>query len=334
VRVKRAAWFLSFALAAAASCRSSRTGLLTASPPAHDFGAVVDGDPLRHTFAITNAGRAPVRVARVAPSPACRPVAVPAGAIAPGSTIAVEIECDSRNRPPNLADAVFVIPDDGGPALRLELRGTIRPLLAFDPALVTLETPPGQSTSRIVRLVGPAALLARPRVANTGAAEGLSARVVASDDPRGPGVEIVLTGRTVGAWSDRVLVATGIDRPRELTLPYTARVTSGIEIEPAKPYFNLRDPGGRSRTLAVTSRRAGFRVLAAEVITGPFRATVESGKVRVDVDEAGVPVGERGIIGELVIVTNDDREPRKNVQLFAMGALARSSSGTPPPAGP
>jgi hypothetical protein len=56
--------------------------------------------------------------------------------------------------------------------------------------------------------------------------------------------------------------------------------------------------------------------------------------VRVDVDETRVPAGERGIIGNLVIVTNDDSEPRKEVQLFALGALARSSPGTPPPGGP
>ena len=133
----------------------------------------------------------------------------------------------------------------------------------------------------------------------------------------------MLKGRTVGDWSDRVLLSTGLDRPRELSLPYTARVKSAIEVEPVKPYFNLRDPKARSQTLSVTSGRAGFRVLRAQIVSGPFRAAVEKGKVRVSVDEARLPDGERGVTGKLVILTNDKTEPRKEIQLFALGAIAR-----------
>ena len=142
--------------------------------------------------------------------------------VAPGGGTAIDIECDGRNRPPRLADAILVIPDNGGPTLRLELRATIQPLLVFDTDLASLETPPGQSVSRIVRLVGPAARQARPRVLDAGAAPSLTARVLAAADPRGPEIELVLAGPKVGFWSDRVVVLTGLDRPRELTLPYAA----------------------------------------------------------------------------------------------------------------
>ena len=142
---------LALALVGGTSCRSGGSredgsaapgGRLVSPSALHDFGAVVEGDTLRHAFAVTNTGNAPVRIARVERSPACRATATPSAPVAAGGTTAIEIECDSRNRPPKLVDAILVFPDDGGPPLRLELRATIEPLLAFEPGLAVLETPP------------------------------------------------------------------------------------------------------------------------------------------------------------------------------------------------
>jgi hypothetical protein len=328
------AWVLgaafAIALGGAWACRGAREGAprapaaagrLVSRAAVHDFGRVLDGDPLRHVFPVTNAGTAPVRIARIDRSPACSPGTPPAAPLGPGETATIAVECDSRNRPPKLADTILIHPDDGGAPLPLELRATIDPLVAFDTTLVTLETMPGRPISRVVRLVGPLASRARLEVKDVGSAAGVRAHVLPGADGRGPGLELALSSGQAGERADRVLVATGLDRPGALTLPYLARVKSGIEVEPARPYFNLHDPAGRSLMLSVRGSRPGFRVHRAEVVSGPFKAAVEGTGVRVEVDEVRLPPGERGVLGTLVMVTNDPAETRKEIQLFAMGAV-------------
>jgi hypothetical protein len=321
-----ARWLLPLAVVAAPACRSTAAGVgagatggLTASPARHDFGAVREGESVRHTFPVVNTGSAPVRIARVERSPACAPIRVSEAPIPRGGTASVEIECDTRNRPSRLEDAVMVVATDGAAPLRLELRATIQPALTFEPQLATLHTEPGRPSTWIIHVTGWAARDARLQVLDPGAAKGLSARVLPAGDPRAPGIAIVLDGRAVGEWSDRVLVSTGVGARPELSLPYTARVRSAIAVEPAKPYFNLRDPDGRTRMLSVTSDRAGFRVLGATVVAGPFHAQVEKGGVRVTVEEAGIPAGQRGTMGKLLISSNDAHELHKEIQLFAFG---------------
>lgn len=328
-------WLLPLALVAAPACRSpggAPGGHLASPSAAHDFGDVREGDALEHAFAVVNAGNAPVRIARIERSPACRPIHTPDTPIPPRGRVNIQVACDSQNRPPNLVEAIVVAPADGGPPLRLELRANIRPALAFEPTLVTLETEPGRAATQIVRLAGWAAPEARLQILDAGGAKGLVARGLSPDDPRGPGVALELDGRAVGEWSGRVLVSTGVARRPELSVPYTVRVKGAIAVDPVKPYFNLRDPDGRSRTLSVTSSRAGFRLLGAKVVSGPFRAAVEDGRVRVTVEEAWIPAGQRGTIGKLLIVSNDAHEPRKEIQLFAFGASDPGAAGRAAPA--
>jgi hypothetical protein len=332
-------WLLPLALLVPGACRSpgapggeAAVGGLASPAAQHDFGAVREGDALAHIFTVVNTNSRPVHIERVERSPACRAIHKPEAEIAPGATVAVEIACETRNRPRRLADAILIAPDDGGAPLRLEVRADIHPALALEPGSLTLESEAGRAATRVVHLAGWAAPGAKLQVLDAGAASGLVARALPPGDPRGPGIALALDGRTVGAWSDRVLVATGIERRPQLSLPYTVRVESAVAVDPVKPYFNLRDPAGRSQTLSVTSRRLGFRLLDARVVSGPFRATVDNGRVRVTVEEAWIPAGQRGSIGKLLIVSNDGHEPRKEIQLFAFGAADPGAAGRAWPA--
>ena len=276
---------------------------------------------------LTNAGTKPVRIARIERSPACHPARIPNAPIAPGATDVVEIACDTLNLPAKLADLVVVWPDEG-PELRLELRATIRPLLAPVPALADLETVVGQPTTEVVRLVGEAAASCPSARAGPGAAPGLSARLLSSDNPRAPALELVLAARQVGDWSDRVALSTDVDGAPLLHIPYRARVKGHIQVEPVKPYFDLNDPAGRSQLVSVKSSRLGFRLLGARILSGPFRAAMADAGVRVTVDDDRVPAGQRGVTGKLLLLTNDANEPRLEIQLFALGAAE------PPPLQP
>ena len=69
----------------------------------------------------------------------------------------------------------------------------------------------------------------------------------------------------------------------------------------------------------------GADVQPADVVEGPFAAVIERTDggyaVRVSVVAARIAPGERGVMGKLVLVSNDPAESRKEVPLFGMGAI-------------
>jgi hypothetical protein len=292
---------------------------------AHDFGRVVEGDRLSHVFTLTNTGASPAHVTRVERSPSCLAATVPSS-IAPGASAGVEIACVSPGRAGKLADFVAIYSDDPTSPLRLQLRATIEPRLAFETNMVELEVMAGERQSREIRLVGPLATRARIEVRSIDAG-GPAAAILPAHGDRAAGLALTLVGDKVGVNVGRVLVSTGLDQPAELGLPYTMKVTGNVRVSPTNPTFNLRDAEGRLQTLTVTSTRADFRLLSADVVDGPFAAVIDRGQgagggyaVRVSVITARLVPGEHGVMGKLVLVSNDPAEPRKEIPLFGMGA--------------
>jgi hypothetical protein len=124
------------------------------------------------------------------------------------------------------------------------------------------------------------------------------------------------------------VVETGVPEQPTLSLSWGCRVPATLAVEPANPYFNLRASGdGATTTIVVRSSQAGFRVKAARVSEGPFRATVEkprpdgSTPITIRARKAGIPDDARAAIGKLLILSNDAREPRKEVPLFGFGRV-------------
>jgi len=320
-------------LGALASCRSKSLPGPTPGPrllcdaSTHDFGRVLEGDGLKHVFTLINAGASSAHITRVERSPSCVAGKLPPP-IAPGASAGVEIDCASQGRPGKLADVVAVHSDDPGSPLRLQLHATIEPRLAFETNMIEIEVAPGERRSREIRLVGPLAPRARLAVRSIDAG-GPVAAILPAQGERTAGVVLTLVGDKVGVRVGRVLVSTGLEQPEELGLPYTMKVTGNVRVSPTNPIFNLRDPEARFQILTVTSARADFRLFSADVIEGPFAAVVERAAdgvggyvVRVSVAAARVGPGERGVMGKLMLVSNDPAEPRKEVPLFGMGAIA------------
>jgi hypothetical protein len=296
----------------------------------HDFGRAVEGDRLKHAFKLTNAGASPAHLSRAERSPSCVAAELPP-TIAPGASAGIEIACDSRGRPGKLVDFVVVHSDDPASPLRLQLRATIEPRLAFETKMIELEVTAGERRSREVRLMGPLAPRARLAVRSIDAG-GPAAAILPAQGDRPAGVALTLAGDEVGVHVGRVVLSTGLDDPPEIGLPYTMRVTGNLNVSPTNPTFDLRDPDARVQTITVTSTRPGFRLHAADVVEGPFAATVERPPgagggyvVRVAVVAARVAPGDRGVLGKLVLVSNDSAEPRKQVPLFGIGAIGPSA---------
>lgn len=301
--------------------------MLLCAKPRHDFGARVEGERLSHAFHLENRGRAPLRLLSVEKSYSCA-AREPPRHVAAGQSAQLEIVCETAQRPGKMADEIVVHTNDPrAPTLKLELAAQVQPLLAFEPAEAFFELAFGGTATRELHLTGKRAADAR-------------LTLLASDDPT-PKVELLPAGAhsaarlrvTLTATRPETRVAhlrlsTGLEKPKELRVLVTWRASSDLLIEPSNPYFNLREPPPHERLLRVSSKRADLKVHAVEVREGPFEATfarddaTNAYSVQVRVLDSRVPEGERGVLGKLLIASNDPAEPRKIVPLFALGILA------------
>jgi len=289
----------------------------------HDFGKVEQGDRLAHAFRLHNDGGRPLRIRDITASYSCRSVDSPS-TIEPGASATVQIQCDSEGRSGLLRDQVLVHTNDRKQAkLSLLLKAEIVPMLAFDPALVEISPEIGSRASKEVRLVGARASEARLRVESVDPPQ-LDVVVLAPADSKPAGLQLTVDARSVRTLVGKVVVATGLDAPARLTLNYSSRVSGNLRLAPSNPHFNLRDPRGKEQLIRVTSRRADLLVTGTEVSEGPFEARLERDSrgdqaVRVRVVDEALDAGQRAVLGELTIFTNDPFEPDKKVPLFALG---------------
>jgi hypothetical protein len=210
--------------------------------------------------------------------------------------------------------------------------------LAFEGAPVAIEGPFGQPAFKEVRLVGPLAGQAKPTVVRVEGTE-VSAAPLAGEGGQAPGVRLTMSGKRAGQGVGNVVVSTGLPDPKELVLYYGWKVPGNLTVTPSNPYFDLRQPGRHVVELSVASTRPDFRLSRAEVVSGPFAAQVvplavagRSGGTARTVEVWVVErrrSDHRGFLGKLIVWSNDPAEPRKEIPLFALGALG--PSGAPHP---
>ncbi len=206
---------------------------------------------------------------------------------------------------------------------------TILPSLAFAPAIVELVAPVGDRSSQSARLAGRMAPQARLTIEHVDD-PALEVQVLPPDSSGASGLRLTFVGDRAGVRTGQVVVTTHLDEPPRVTLLYSLRVPSNVSVTPSNPFLDLRDPDARERRLEVRGRGAAFRVESVQVLSGPFRATVESdgattgglATIRVRIDEPAIRGNpQRGFVGKLRIRDNDPAQPTTDVPLFAMGAL-------------
>jgi hypothetical protein len=247
-------------------------------------------------------------------------------------TLAATVACRTASVGPALADRQ----DAGRAPTPPASAPSTAPPLTFEGAPVAIEGHFGQPAFKEVRLVGPLASQVRPTVVRVEGTEVTATPLAAQGGQPGqpPGVRLTLSGKQAGQGVGNVVVSTGLPDPKELVLYYGWKVPGNLTVTPSNPYFDLRLPGRHVVELSVASRRSDFRLLRAQVVAGPFAAHLAppSGgtarSVEVRVIESGLS-DQRGFLGRLVLWSNDPAEPRKEIPLFALGAVG--ASGAPHP---
>lgn len=300
----------------------------------HDFGHVRQGDVLGASLAVTNAGTAPLTIARVVAGRVCSGTVEPS-VIAPAATAALRVQC-AADKHGAFHDVLLVESNDPATPHRIVLSGDVMPLLALVPPFVDFNLRWHEDATRTVHVIGARVTDARVTLRDLGD-PGLSVDI-RSGGGEGTVLEVRFKGAAPGRRTGNLVFATGLDRPGQLLLPFSCVVHGTLEVSPANVYFDLREPSPKRRVIEVQSSQAGFRVRTVSVIAGPFSAAIEhpgSGPARIVVtllDEQLAP-GAQSAVGTLLVVSNDRSEPRREVPLLAYGKLQRAGASQPVDAG-
>ena len=117
---------LSLLLAAAASAQ----GRLAFEAETLDFGRIDEADgSVERTFRFSNAGDAPLRLARVQAACGCTTPSWTDGEVAPGASGTIEVAYDPTGRPGPFDKPIYV-EAEGAEAVYLQITGVVRPALA------------------------------------------------------------------------------------------------------------------------------------------------------------------------------------------------------------
>jgi len=201
--------------------------------------------------------------------------------------------------------------------------------LVFVPQSAGFELPFGGETTEEFHLAGPGATAATLKVVSGGDPE-LRVETLPGGGGVTAGLRIHATGRTVGVRLGTLLVATGLATVPQVPLLFALRVRGTLRVTPTNPVLDFGVRGRATTVIDVSSRRPDFEVSAVEIARGPFVATFQRAagasaafEITVTTQAPTLPSDARGAVGTLVVVSNDEAEPRKEIPLFAFGGGRR-----------
>ena len=120
----------------------------------HDFGSVVEGDPVRHDFVIENKGSSPLLMEKVKPDCGCTTVSY-TKEIPPGGKGTVSVEVNTRGYGGRrLSKRVMVETNDPeNPEFYLKIDGNVEEFARIEPHNVQLMGPSGKALKQRVSIV-------------------------------------------------------------------------------------------------------------------------------------------------------------------------------------
>lgn len=200
---------------------------------------MLQDEPAHAFIPVANTGTIPLEIGAIDRSRFCSATLAPK-IIAPGATGQLDVTCRSDLYGPMREPIDIHSNDPRAETTTLELVASVTPLLAFDTQLVDLKMPFGEERAQDVRLVGSLVDEARGKLTSAGIASAS-----AIEPLRGPkgdlrGFRIHCTGKKVGQHVGNLIVSTGLDRPKEIAMPYACKVAGTLEVSSTNPYFNLK----------------------------------------------------------------------------------------------
>lgn len=192
----------------------------------YDFGTVLQGETVRHRFAFSNTGDAPLNVEKVGSSCGCTAALASAKVLAPGENGEIQASFDSARFRGEINKTVYLYTNDSArPMVQLQIKGTVREEVTLEPQLVNFGTvTPKRTVTTKVTLVNQGdreVLLGKPETTAPELAVSIAKETV---PPRGKGtITLSLTpkpGQT--RFSGYVLFKASGAREHDLRIPVYA----------------------------------------------------------------------------------------------------------------
>ncbi len=192
----------------------------------HDFGTILQGETVRHRFAFSNSGDAPLNIEKVSSSCGCTAALASARVLAPGESGEIQTSFDSGRFRGEVSKTVYLYTNDPArPMVQLQLKGTVREEVALEPQLVNFGTvAPKKTVSAKVTLVNQGekeVRLGKPETTAPELAANFAAEVV---PPRGKAtINLTLTPKPgQSRFSAYVLFKASGARDHDLRIPVYA----------------------------------------------------------------------------------------------------------------
>ncbi len=320
--------------------------VLTVEEPVHDWGSVVRGALVKHTFTVKNTGGTPLIIDDVKPQCGCTAVDKPQQAIPSGATAAVTLSVDTKRFKGALKKTAKVHSNAGAEPLTLTMQGSVEELFSTDPENPKVEVVRGSQV--------PSGKLILRR---TSEKEAKVLEITSESTVIKPILKEVEPGRTyeveIGVeladskrsyFYENLVAKIEVDgEVIDLPVRVTIVVKDRIDIAPKSAYFARKDtdtlkvPNAPALTKDVTIKSLGgpehkFRILEVVNAGTNFATaieTVEEGReYKLIVSLPKLPENQsRTVRDRLTIKTDDPEQPE--LTITAMGIFA----GAPPATG-
>lgn len=301
----------------------------------YDFGRVVEGEKLTHAFVIKNVGQAPLHVTRMHASCSCIVTSLKDKELPPGGEGRIEVTFDTNHFSGNVRKSLSVFSDaPNNPRAVLEVRAQIEELLVFEPDYVKLRSKPGEKQTGEAWLTGKLKGQARLKLVENRTEPELTVAVVekpADDGTAVQGLRFTVFSKQGEFGSGNLRLATGLTNPTFLNIGYSWTVEGNIRVSPHHLFFSNAEGASPERILRVSSRTAGFKLLRARILSGPFTANLKARdtgneyEIRVLLNQRLVPTPTTVIdAGKLELLTNDPLEPKREVLIRVSPGVPRS----------
>jgi hypothetical protein len=299
----------------------------------YELGPFVQDEEVHGSIVLSNSGSLPLQIDTVEPSRFCSGNVTPS-TVAPGASAQVEVTCRSDLYGPLSEHLVIRSNDPATSKAALDLVGNVTPILAFDTTNVDLKMPFGEDRNQEVKVEGSMLDKARIKLVSPSIPD-VDIESLPASAGKIRGFRIHCKGRKPGMNVGNLIISTGLERPKEVAIPYACKVAGTLEVSPTNPYFNLKVSGPKYLFIQVRSSQPHFEVQAVHVTEGPFAATFEHApegeffRVKVTVLYDHIEDDTHGVTGKLVIVSNDRTEPQKEMPLFGFGQVNRATPLAP-----
>jgi hypothetical protein len=288
--------------------------VIACDQPRFDFGRVLQGDQVQHTFVLKNPGASPLVLRHVSSSCGSTVGALKSQEVAPGGQALLEVSVDTADRQGEITKSVFVFSNAAQRRFELKLQGVVEVLAGFDPPrLKARNVLRGTRATYQVRLIGRELdRLQAPELVPSDPA-ALAARRIELDGQ--PAVEIAFqAGPKPGRFEGHLLMKTGLEKAPEVRLPIEVEVSGDLVIDLEDVDFGLVSMAKPVEKMVAIRSLTGkpFKLMGAEDPSGLVKAEVQKLGAEHQVHLTATQTGDES---QGVIVVRTDRKDQPEVRV-------------------